>query len=1011
MGNQYNQKEALTHQIERLILENAQLREKEQLYRQGETRLRQQISDDTLLSQIATGLLAATDYPAIATALEQYTAYLEFSHAKLYLRFSDDDRFSCLAHTHQTCSEKIHLREDILHDIEQAKPVFSEITTTPTSESHSKELVVGFMRDGRLTYLLCLQPHDDRYTLCQRHHDLSRRFIHQLVNTHLRLQLEAENKSKEQVLNMVLDASADAYFDWNGEDGTVHYSERLWHMLGYQPGEYVNTPRNAFELMHVDDRKRVYQMFKESLTTGKGYITELKAVNKQGDIRWLRARTKIFQNNQDNQDNRSTRLVGSLSDITELKNSIFENERQAKTQAWLLKTVRDLFNQSSFLALENILVEMQIFLQCSQTAFIAIDEKTQTLQYLYKTHLDGHIAKPGIILPLSDIPGLQLQDNEQRILIGHQPHPVQSVITPDNEQSSLLVTPLNNKGRLIGYLIVENHQPRQWLDDERHINQILSDSLAMLWLKQSLRKDLVNSEERFNLAMQASADVICDWNAIDDEFYLSPSLFSMLGIRFDPKRKYDAEFMRNIAHPLDAKIFFEKYSRWLESGNDFLAIEARLKHKDGHKIWALLRSKVVERTTVGKPKRIVSVLTDISEFKKVQANLEKSRRTADVANQAKSEFLARMSHEIRTPINAIQGLSHLLLDTELNKLQEDYLHDINNAASSLLGIINDILDFSKIEAGKLNLDHHEINLSSLVNKTIKWLSVSAEQKQLPVRLNIDHEIPQWLMGDSTRINQILVNLLGNAIKFTDTGEIIVALNLQAIEGEIATVVISITDTGIGIDEKLARNLFDPFSQADGSSSRKYGGTGLGLAICHQLAHNMGGELTFSSTLGEGSAFTLQLPLRIINAPATEKQLTATELPSQDTLPALHVLLVEDNLVNQKVAQGMLKKLNASVITADNGIEALNLLVQTATEGNQMFDLILMDIEMPELDGYSTTRQIRSGSIVPNLPIIAMTAHAMSGDREKCLAAGMDDYITKPIDLTALETALRAAIVL
>ncbi|BFM13884.1 hypothetical protein R50073_00670 [Maricurvus nonylphenolicus] len=1009
MGKQYNQEEALTHQIQRLILENAQLREKEQLYRQGETRLRQQISDDTLLSQVATGLLAATDYQAILTALEQFTGYLEFAHAKLYLRLSDGDEFSCLSHTPGSSNSKIRLPKKIYQNVIQGKPVFTNPTVQHTASTSAppKELIIGFTRSAQLSYLLCLQPIEQDYEVCQRHHDLGRRFIHQLVNTHLRLQLEAENKSKEQVLNMVLDASADAYFDWNGEDGTVHYSEQLWRMLGYQPGEYINTPRNAFELMHIDDRNRVYNMFKESLTTGKGYITELRAVDNEGEIRWLRARTKVFTKDK---DNRSTRLVGSLSDITVLKTAILENQRQAKTQTWLLKAVRDLFNQSSFQALENILIELQDFLGCCQTAFIAIEEQTQTIHYLYKTSADRKIIKPEITIPITDIPQLNLEDNNQCILRDRQHHPALSLITPDNDQSTLMVTPLNNKGRLIGYLIVEQHQPRQWLEDELHINQILSDSLAMVWLKQSLRRDLVSSEERFNLAMQASADVICDWNVVDDEFYLSPSLFSMLGIVFDPAKKYDTEFIRSIVHPIDATVFFEKYNRWLESGNDYLAIEARLKHHSGHKIWSLLRSKVVERTNSGEPKRIVSVITDISDFKQVQSNLEKSRRAADVANQAKSEFLARMSHEIRTPINAIQGLSHLLLDTELDKLQEDYLHDINNAASSLLGIINDILDFSKIEAGKLNLDHHELNLTSLVNKTIKWLSVSAEQKQLPIHLNIDHDIPQWLMGDSTRINQILVNLLGNAIKFTDTGEIIVAINLHSIIKDTATIIISITDTGIGIDEKLARNLFDPFSQADGSSSRKYGGTGLGLAICHQLAHNMGGELTFSSSLGEGSSFTLKLPLRIIAEPTSDR-LAVSGTAKQDALPALHVLLVEDNLVNQKVAQGMLKKLHATAVTANNGIEALELLAQTATEGRKMFDLILMDIEMPELDGYNTTRQIRAGAIAPDLPIIAMTAHAMSGDREKCLVAGMDDYITKPINLAALETALRAAIVL
>ncbi len=998
MGKPIDQDQALAHQIERLILENAQLREKEQLHRQGENRLRQQISDDTLLAHIATGLLSATNYPAISEALQQFSNYLDLSRCCLLHHMADSSNYACLAQTTSNIIKPVKISPEKSQRIKQQH--WAVISAAPFI---NPVLAIGFTRNQDLLYLLILEQKTAINDYGQRLRDLGRRIIHQLVNTHLRIQLESEKQSQEELLAMVMEASSDAYFDWHPEKGEVHYSDQLWYMLGYKPGEFTNTPYNAFALMHADDRERVYNMFKQALSSGKGYSTELHAVDKEGNDRWLRAKTKVFK--QDDAGN-TARLVGSLSDITELKNSVLENIRQANTQTWLLKAVRDLFNQSSIVAIEMILVELLDFLKASQTGFLILDEANDHLRLIYKTDDQGLIIKPDQTVALSSLPELDLTQHQQLTLTGSDSHPLLSIAKPNHENSSLVITPLSNKGHLLGYLVIEEYQPRDWQTDELYINQIIADSLAMVWLKQGLSRDLSKSRERFDYAMETSADGISDWNLEKDEIYLSPGFFSMLGMK-DEQKTYNANFIEKMIYKPDSKMFFGKFSHWLNSGKDFIAIQGRLIRPDGNTVWALLRSKVVNRNINGKPSRIVSVITDISDFKQVQTKLEKARKNADVANKAKSEFLARMSHEIRTPINAIQGLSHLLLDSQLDDQQEDFLHDINNAASSLLGIINDILDFSKIEAGKLNLDNHAFNLPSLVEKTLKWLSISADKKSLPIRLILDKRIPSWLIGDASRINQILVNLLGNAIKFTEKGEILVEVKLQQHDKKHADIQFSITDSGIGIDDNLAKKLFDPFSQADGSSSRKYGGTGLGLAICNQLAEHMGGQLTFSSTLGTGSCFTLSLTLEIAD------EITSAIQPDikDEPLPPLNVLLVEDNIVNQKVAQGMLNKLKATVTTVNNGLEALSTLVTSEQQPDSAFDLILMDIEMPELDGYDTTRQIRQGTIRPDIPIVAMTAHAMSGDREKSLASGMNEYITKPIKLEALENALRFSITL
>ncbi len=469
-------------------------------------------------------------------------------------------------------------------------------------------------------------------------------------------------------------------------------------------------------------------------------------------------------------------------------------------------------------------------------------------------------------------------------------------------------------------------------------------------------------------------------------------------------------------HPDDLRISSELLGRNFRRELNYYECEARMKHKDGHWVWVLDRGKVTEWTQNGEPLWMFGTRMDITERKKVEAELIESKTKAEAATKAKSQFVSNMSHEIRTPLNGVIGFTELLIESNMNDYQKEFAGYIRSSAQSLLALVNDILDFSKIEAGKIDLHEESCSLSEICQSTLDTVRQLANQKGLDLKIELHPSIPQQVKVDTNRLRQVLLNLLSNAIKYTDSGEVVLSVSLATVssgslvelsETTKAGFLFTVRDTGIGISSEHQKQLFSEFYQVDNSSARKQKGTGLGLAIVRSILERMGSAIHVESQPGKGSEFSFTLMMQIAQssrdvesmptvsteeAPFQEKTDIRRGLSPEIAAGQFRILIAEDDALSMNLICTVLSRLlpNATLIKAANGAEAVTLWKEFQPH------LIFMDIQMSEKDGYEATREIRNLETGHHTPIIAQTASAEKEEEEKCLQGGMDGHISKPI---------------
>jgi signal transduction histidine kinase/DNA-binding response OmpR family regulator len=513
---------------------------------------------------------------------------------------------------------------------------------------------------------------------------------------------------------------------------------------------------------------------------------------------------------------------------------------------------------------------------------------------------------------------------------------------------------------------------------------------------------LDETRDRLQLAVEATGLALWDWQLPATQVFLTARGGELLG-GTAADGYWEVADLRARLHPEDLEPLRAQMAALLEGHTQRASAQHRVRTADGW-LWVETHGMVAEHDNKGKPLRLMGALSDIGERKRIEQDSERARELAEQASRAKSEFLANISHEVRTPLNALMGLTRMLVDSPLNAEQAGWVALMDGSAHALLELLNDILDLSRIEAGKLEMEHVRFDLRQAVQQTCAPYVEQARAKPLDFHLELAPDLPQWVMGDSGRLRQVLSNLLSNAIKFTPKGgsiEVIVRVPASS-DDEPPQWELQVRDTGVGIARKHQDNIFQAFTQADASTARRYGGSGLGLAICSSLARLMGGAIVLKSELGRGSTFTLTLPLREAHTLEPSPLSASAELlgvaQAGPRYVGLVVLLAEDHPVNELMMRQLLLRMGCTVRVARGGVQAVAQWEQGGV------DLILMDVQMPGMSGMQATQEIREIEArrkLPRTPIVAVTANAMAGDRESCLASGMDGYTAKPVSPQAL----------
>ncbi|GAB1261349.1 ATP-binding protein [Aurantivibrio plasticivorans] len=819
-----------------------------------------------------------------------------------------------------------------------------------------------------------------------------------LIQKTLRHLNSTEVSNSYASITKLFDNSEEFISSWHRDTGWAYHNEHILYRIGYKPSEVQ--PENIFgcrNLMSKQDWERCELALNNTIDGLDQQVLRFTLLDAKNKEHVFQSKISVIENYP--LLGEST-IVAVSAEITQTYRFVKSNQENAKLDAWLLDVNAKLFNtcneQSMQVTLEECIDKLD-FDRCSIRLYEDHDHATLLLE-----------ARKNSVK--QTIPGLQtiainpkFRNNSfifEDIKDDGRLEKVKA-FAKEAGVSSAIARPIIHKDQVLGIFVCANEHPRRFTSRELRATQVISETLGMVLTKENLVAKLNLSKERFHMAMEAASYGLWEINLSEQTIYLSPNYYAMLG--YDPERYSGFHPISGYHLHIDDQEIVLEYARKLTAGEiDDFSLEIRHITRDGDILWILMRGKVISWDDLGKPICAMGTMTDISDIKKAETDIELAHQHALSAHHAKSEFLARMSHEIRTPMNAIIGMAYLTMQTQLNDELRSKIVDIENSAKSLLNIIDDILDFSKIEADKLVIEYHPFNLKRHLTRALSPHTTLAQKKNLTLNIAIAEDVPAFVSGDSTRIRQVLANLVHNAIKFTREGHVDVSIHS---EEEVSNVVLhcSVKDTGIGINAAQIDQLFDAFTQADGSSSREFGGTGLGLAIAKKLIEMMGGQIQVTSHPKQGTVIEFTLRCQAVNSdsqPTPGLSQHSSEAAARQN--SREILLVEDNPVNQKVAQGVLIKRGYDVTIASNGKEAIDKLQQHNADH---FAVVLMDIEMPVLDGFAATQRIRALGSYNSLPIIGMTAHQAESARNSCIEAGMDDIVSKPISPSALYAKL------
>lgn len=750
------------------------------------------------------------------------------------------------------------------------------------------------------------------------------------------LQAVAEKNEVEDRNRRLIKALGQIIYHHPLNDQRITWDGECEAIVGYSCDEMVKTMEEWLEHLHPDDLERERRAFERSLEDGF-YNVEYRFRRRDGSYAWLHDRGILVRD----ADGRPAAIDGMLLDITErkLSDERFRSVFEASTDPHFLIGFDEKLIDCNFAA-----VDILGFKKKSEVKGVELARLTPEFQP------DGRRSED-----VAEEMGRQLAHEKVVRFEFHQRH-VSGELIPV-EVSLTKVVFQGQEAKLAVW------------HDLRKIHQA--------------QRDLALSERKYRELVDSLETVVFQTDLQGHWIFLNPAWSEITGYAVEVSL---GSHYGNLVLVEDRVRLRRAWEACMDLRVPALAVEFRMKSLSGELVWIDGEGRPWYDAN-GHVAGISGTLSNVTSRKESERALITAKEAAEAADRAKSEFLAVMSHEIRTPMNGIIGFTQLLADTELSTAQRDYVETLRSSGASLLHLLNDILDFSKMDSGHLQIEAIPFSPSQMVDAVIGFYHPEAERIGIKLEAKIDESVPSWLLGDGSRFRQVLVNLVGNAMKFTVVGGVTVRMAADPATVKERRLRVEVEDSGIGIDEQGMDRLFKPFSQADSSTTRKYGGTGLGLAICQRLVGIMGGRMSVTSMPGRGSCFSFFIPLVETQAPAS----TPTPPAEPETAPKsgkdLQILVAEDNSVNRKVISRMLQGLGYTPDLVANGFECLEACQK------KDYDLIFMDVQMPELDGFETTSRLRAAG--KKVWISALTAAAMPDDQLKCQIAGMNDYMTKP----------------